>query len=211
MEKWSGTLKISSSDYPKNFDAAFDIFLEKLVEEWELKHKHFKTAEILSMKQLASLVYMAESERKLVESLIAGDSQDAPVDTSSQLSTGQKVLIGVTSPIWIPLAVVAAPVFLIMFAVKFFKEKSVENKKAAFENQRQEMYQKDAKRQIATDVQQLLQVLPSLVDFLTSKMFMSTENFVKKVFTDLALRIGNPTLLSSRVRPGFSITSSLHQ
>jgi len=179
FERWTTTLNIAADKYPDQFETDFFRFLEEIVDHWEEKNGLFKKAQMESKKEISKVVGNIEEQRSQIEELLAGETaQNSSV--FSKLKAKDKIIIGVTAPIWIPIVVVAVPIVLVVFAVASFKEAM--RKKA-----KREAYEKDRKRQKLEDTRELLNAIN--VEALTKKMFLSSENFMKQVTQDLAIRI----------------------
>ena len=181
FEKWTTTLNIDPSDYPEKFEIEFFRFLEEIVDHWEEKNGFFRRAQIESKKELSKVVGEIEEQRSQVEQLLSGDGPQKAPGPLSGMSTREKIIVGITSPIWIPIVIIAIPIVLAITSVASFKES---RRKAA----KREAYEKDKKRQKLEDARELLTVISA--EALTKKMFLSSENFMKQVISDLAIRIG---------------------
>ena len=97
----------------------------EIAEQWEEDNKVFANARVSLLQHFESRYHLVEGQLRSLQSAITAGKEDVPENLTDlddlDLPLSGKVIIGVTSPIWIPLSLVvfliAAPVFGI-FAFK---------------------------------------------------------------------------------------------
>ena len=105
--------------------------LQEIVEHWEEDNQVFTNARESLVKHFQlRFEYVEEQLRNLQATVTADDvdvSQKAPLDTG--FTTAQKVIIGATSPIWLPLGLVALVIGAPVVGIVAIKEKIEDKKK----------------------------------------------------------------------------------
>ena len=108
--------------------------LRKTIEQWEEDNQVFTSARESLVKHVQKRYLIVEEQLQNLQTAVTSDHvnvQDVPVD--EELTVGGKVIIGVTSPIWLPLSLGLGVVALVIGApivgVMVIKEKMEDRKK----------------------------------------------------------------------------------
>lgn len=109
---------------------AIESRLQKLLQKWEEEYQELANAHHSLVQSLLQRLNVIEEEVQKLEEDMVGDNREAnlkPMDDKREISTGAKVLAGVTGPVWIPLGVVGLlvgiPVLGIISAGNSIKER----------------------------------------------------------------------------------------
>ena len=107
---------------------------QEFIEQWEEDNKVFANARESLVQHFQTRYNYVEGQLRNLQSAITADKKDVPENltelSDSDFSLGEKVLIGVTSPIWVPLGIVAGLVIGVpVLGIKALKSKLEDRKK----------------------------------------------------------------------------------
>ena len=105
--------------------------LRDIIEQWEEDNKVFSNTRESLLKHLQQRYNFVEEQLRNLHGVVIADkvgSHEAS-NTNSGLTVAQKVVVGVTSPIWIPLSLVALVIGAPVVGIKALKEKLQDRKK----------------------------------------------------------------------------------
>jgi hypothetical protein len=180
---------VTPDEYSDLFEAGFRKYLAELILKWEDKYGHFRDAINQVRGHLAFFVYNAEEAREHAGRSLQGNlgfSVSNYVDRVS-LKTMHKIMLGVSSPVLVPAAIVGAPFYLFYEGVSVIR--TATNKaisKAGFI--------KNAKVQQELDVNSLFDALSA--DTVANKMFSNSAKFMTQVFEDEKKKMSKTLFLS---------------
>ena len=110
--------------------------LRDIIEQWEEDNKVFSNARESLLKHFQQRYNFVEEQLRNLHSVVIADHDIADnvgghgaSNTNSSLTVAQKVVVGVTSPIWIPLSLVALVIGAPVVGIKALKEKLQDRKK----------------------------------------------------------------------------------
>ena len=104
--------------------------LREFIEQWEEDNKEFANARTSLLKHFQTRYNFVEGQLRNLQNAITADDivlDDEPPETD--LSLTGKVIIGVTSPIWVPLGLVALVIGLPIYGIMAIKSKLEDRKK----------------------------------------------------------------------------------
>ena len=108
--------------------------LQEFIKQWEEDNKVFANARESLVQHFQSRYNFVEGQLRNLQSAITADKKDVPENltelSDSDLTLREKVIIGVTSPIWVPLGIVAGLVIGVpVLGIKAIKSKWEDRKK----------------------------------------------------------------------------------
>ncbi|XP_044180685.1 uncharacterized protein LOC114957392 [Acropora millepora] len=110
--------------------------LRDIIEQWEEDNKVFSNARESLLKHFQQRYNFVEEQLRNLHSVVIADHDIADnvggheaSNTNNSLTVAQKVVVGVTSPIWIPLSLVALVIGAPVVGIKALKEKLQDRKK----------------------------------------------------------------------------------
>ncbi|KAL9963723.1 hypothetical protein ACROYT_G027257 [Oculina patagonica] len=129
--------------------------LKEIIEQWEEDKQVFAGARQSLVQYFQQRFNVVEGQLQNLQEAATADDLNVPESDSSSFTTGEKVAIGVTSPIWVPLTLVAlvigAPVVGIMVIKNKLGDtsriKKYENNKCAFMAEASADYLDDATKE----------------------------------------------------------------
>ena len=105
----------------------------EFTEQWEEDNKVFANARVSLLQHFQSRYHFVEGQLRSLQSAITAGKKDVPENLTElddlDLSLSGKVIIGVTSPIWVPLGLVAFVIGAPVYGIFAFKSKLVDKKK----------------------------------------------------------------------------------
>ena len=105
--------------------------LRDIIEQWEEDNKVFSNARESLLKHLQQRYNFVEEQLRNLHGVVIADKVGGheASNTNSGLTVAQKLVVGVTSPIWIPLSLVALVIGAPVVGIKALKEKLQDRKK----------------------------------------------------------------------------------
>ena len=105
--------------------------LREIIEQWEEDNRVFANARESLLEHFKQRYNFVEEQLRNLHSVVIADDVGGPAadDTDSDLPVAAKVVIGVTSPIWIPLSLVAVVIGTPIVGILFLTETLQEKKK----------------------------------------------------------------------------------
>ena len=105
--------------------------LREFIEQWEEDNKVFENARASLVQHFQTRYNFVEGQLRNLESAITADSISFKVQLSleTNFSLTEKVIFGVTSPIWVPLGLVALVIGVPIYGIMAVKSKLEERKK----------------------------------------------------------------------------------
>lgn len=105
--------------------------LQEIIKEWEEDNQVFARARESLLKHFQKRFRYVEVQLRDLQCAVTDENIDVPQDTPLEngFSFGEKVIIGVTSPIWVPLGLVALVIGSPIVGIIAIKEKIEDNKK----------------------------------------------------------------------------------
>lgn len=107
----------SSGEVTKsNITKALENRLQEIIEHWEEHHQVFSNARKSLLQHFQQRYNFVEGQLQNLQFAVTNDDPDVPESITAEegLTTAEKVVIGVTSPLWIPITlfvlVICAPV-----------------------------------------------------------------------------------------------------
>ena len=105
--------------------------LRDIIEQWEEDKKVFANARESLLEHFQQRFHFVEEQLRNLQSVVIADNFGGPGAnyTDSGLTVAEKVVIGVTSPIWIPLGLVALVIGAPILGIMALREKFQDNRK----------------------------------------------------------------------------------
>ena len=105
--------------------------LREIIEQWEEDNKVFANARESLLEHFQQRYNFVEEQLRNLQSVVIADNFGSPAAnyTESGFTVAEKVVIGVTSPIWIPLSLVALVIGAPIVGIMALREKFQDNRK----------------------------------------------------------------------------------
>ncbi|XP_074633532.1 uncharacterized protein LOC141892232 [Acropora palmata] len=105
--------------------------LREIIEQWEEDNKVFANARESLLEHFQQRYNFVEEQLRNLQSVVIADNFGSPAAnyTDSGFTVAEKVVIGVTSPIWIPLSLVALVIGAPIVGIMALREKFQDNRK----------------------------------------------------------------------------------
>ena len=105
--------------------------LRDIIEQWEEDNQVFANARKSLVQHFQQRYNIVEEQLRNLQGAVTGDNVDAPQDDvfDTSFTLGEKVIIGVTSPIWFPLGLVALVIGTPVVGIIAVKDKMEERRK----------------------------------------------------------------------------------
>ena len=107
--------------------------LREFIEQWEEDNEVFANARASLVQHFQSRYNFVEGQLRNLQSAITADKKDVPENlielSDEEFSLTEKVIIGVTSPIWVPLGLVALVIGVPVYGIMAVRSKLGDKKK----------------------------------------------------------------------------------